>query len=524
MKNIIERKFLGLVLFVLLQMIIVSAQACEESPEQLSIDVENATQMGEDSDNYFIYIPKDGEDPITVTITGSGDIPCPTTEEQCECDEETEAPEAEDDIEFTFEHTVGTQDPEDDSKISWEITSGTAPGEYKFKLTEIKQGYECPEGFSGGVDSKSNTQESREISVWVISVELTGVGYTEDHMITEYLSNTQIDPDGQTFVWTKETNPAHPVAYTKDQAPTAFGRIVIEPSNFPTTEGTLKVKEDGSEVASEGSMNFDGGDNDFSDLSFSGKLPNRVATEEIEYEWFVSLYGEEVTTGSSTTTFHLTADTPSISPLYDLALEKACDYVDGAEDYAGAINSGIGNDNEVYYHPNVSFRPHVLEAYSEAVGCFDNAGLMIYLLDSIGAPNGNLELYWGGTASNQASKYYYHHSPTEWARATTRCIRPVKDSAPENPRFTFHALVELNGIRYDPSYGEVGVPEFTEFAPADIQVDPNQPFPSPGDSDWNRNEHLDPAASLQVGSLADYLENEEDYYCVAPNWDPVLGM
>jgi|GEM_PF-6292242 len=63
----------------------------------------------------------------------------------------------------------------DGPTVKWEVDSSTSPGEYKFKVTKIEQAYKaCPQGWTGGVASKSNTQESDEVTVLAFKIEITG--------------------------------------------------------------------------------------------------------------------------------------------------------------------------------------------------------------------------------------------------------------------------------------------------------------------------------------------------------------
>lgn len=133
--------------------------SCEDTPGQLSLSVSGAT-AGSTANYYVVQIPDPNSGDVTVTLTGSGDTPCP---DECECDGDTQAPAADGDPTYDFTHSVGDRD---NNVITWTISSGTTPGEYTFKLDQITQAYEtCPEGYTGGSSSESNSQASPEVTV-----------------------------------------------------------------------------------------------------------------------------------------------------------------------------------------------------------------------------------------------------------------------------------------------------------------------------------------------------------------------
>ncbi len=153
-----------------------TAIACEETPGPISISVSGA-QASSTPNLYFVEIPEEGK--ITVTITGSGQTPCPTDEEKCSCQHNSDKLVQEEDgeQEFTFSPLgAGTQDPNNGSSVSWDVDSSTSSGEYKFKVIKIEQKYKpCPQGWSGGVSSKSNTQESDEVKIIAVRVRFVQV-------------------------------------------------------------------------------------------------------------------------------------------------------------------------------------------------------------------------------------------------------------------------------------------------------------------------------------------------------------
>jgi len=150
--------------------------ACEETPGQITISVSGA-QAANEQNYYVVEIPEQGQ--TTVTITGSGQAPCPTDADKCTCQHNTDklTPEKDGDLKFTFSPMgAGNQDTNNGPKVTWNVSSSTSPGEYKFKVTKIEQAYkDCPQGWSGGVNAKSNTLASDEITIIAFKIDLKDI-------------------------------------------------------------------------------------------------------------------------------------------------------------------------------------------------------------------------------------------------------------------------------------------------------------------------------------------------------------
>lgn len=146
-------------------------RACEASPEKPTIEVSGTgVQASNQQDYYIVEIPEQGE--IEVQIEGKGQTPCPTNEEKCKCEDKKQDPKKKGEPKFTFTHpSEATQKPTNGTMIKWKVNSSTTPGEYKFTLIKIEQEYEgCPEGWTGGVESKSNIQGA-EVTILAIKVQ-----------------------------------------------------------------------------------------------------------------------------------------------------------------------------------------------------------------------------------------------------------------------------------------------------------------------------------------------------------------
>lgn len=144
----------------------------------------------------------------------------------------------------------------------------------------------------------------------------------------------------------------------------------------------------------------------------------------------------------------------TFSTLYDLALQKACGYANGASNLGTVINNiNTGIDNDINYQPSVSIgTQHPLIAYSTPSGCqcSDLSNVLRGLLRSIGIDGTTLYI-WAG--SNATTLTTYKIGSTGDTFPSFRISRSAHDSAVANPHFRFHSVVSANNTWYDPSYG-----------------------------------------------------------------------
>lgn len=225
--------------------------SCEDTPGQLSLSVSGAT-AGSTANYYVVQIPDPNSGDVTVTLTGSGDTPCP---DDCECDGDTQAPATDGDPTYDFTHSVGDRD---NNVITWTISSGTAPGEYTFRLDQITQTYEtCPAGYTGGSSSESNTQASREVTVlacqvavkeqsdlvlmepWNLEIEINPSNQTPSNVILE-VRRTSETSWGQLYSGTSLTydEPARVSGYAVSRA-----RVTVSGVQLTTEEsGNIEIK------------------------------------------------------------------------------------------------------------------------------------------------------------------------------------------------------------------------------------------------------------------------------------------
>jgi hypothetical protein len=218
-----------------------SSLACEQNPGKISISVSGA-QAASDQNYYVVEIPEQGK--TNVTITGSGQTPCPTDQEKCKCGNESAAPETDGDPKYTFTKAVGEQDPTDGPTVKWEVDSLTSPGEYKFKVTRIEQAYKaCAQGLTGGVSSKSNTQQSDETTVLAYKIETETIATKPQDRKRKKVGvgeevNLTFKPSSITINWSVEGN--------KGSIAPATGTTTIYTAHNETTEGKVRAEFKGA--------------------------------------------------------------------------------------------------------------------------------------------------------------------------------------------------------------------------------------------------------------------------------------
>jgi hypothetical protein len=244
-----------------------------------------------------------------------------------------------------------------------------------------------------------------------------------------------------------------------------FAKFGISPS-APSTNAKIRVKN-GSNVIANKDISVSGTSVTITGISTSSALETTVKTATPTFTWEISFNGGSSWApigNSGPHTMHWTHGTPlspsfkndqgtTFSPLYDLALQKACGYAAGASDVSTLIsNLNTGVDNEINYNPSTSIgTQHPLNAYATSGGCqcSDLSNLLRGLMRSIGIDGTSLYIWAGPNASTNA---IYVVGSTSQA-ASFRIMRAAHDSALTNPHFTFHSVVSANSTWYDPSYG-----------------------------------------------------------------------
>jgi len=85
-----------------------------------------------------------------------------------------------------------------------------------------------------------------------------------------------------------------------------------------------------------------------------------------------------------------------------------------------------------------------------------------------------VDYFWRGTAG---SIIVYHLTSDSWYGPSYQYDRPAEDLASPLPHFLFHALTNVGGVRYDPTYGQPSPGARLESAPgASDQFQPRATF------------------------------------------------
>jgi hypothetical protein len=337
----------------------------------------------------------------------------------------------------------------------------------------------------------------------VLQVAVKEVGFRNDHQLSRYVDGqTHIvvdSPDGTAPTWKSTGNPGHPVAYTKGAMPSVFATFGITPTAPAWVTAKIRVKNGSTVMAQTPTISISGAQVTVSPFNFTQALESTVKRTDAFFTWEISfnggttwnplglsgphiMYWTYATPLSPTfTSFSSSGPGQDFVPLYDLALEKACGYVNG-QSAIGTVLSliNIGVKNEIYYNPSQTLAvfTHPLEVYTQFYHCqcANFASLYRGMIRSIGI-NGQVNYYFGGLTSNQIRTYKW--SSTGDTSVSLQMTENANDFAGANPHFAFHALVNANGTLYDPSYGVTrsSIP-YTETAFNTTPLQSSTAFPS----------------------------------------------
>lgn len=355
------------------------------------------------------------------------------------------------------------------------LTIGSGTGHFSADSQQIWSGPEDPNCLA---PYQLSAQETLQVLPNPPTVTINEVGFTGDHMITKWSNNQAIDsPDGTASTWTSGGT-SLPVAYTKGTTVTMFAKLGINPS-VSTMSAKLRVKN-GSTIIANKDISLSGTNITITGISTSSALESTVKATTPTFTWEISFNGGSTWQSignSGPHTMYWTNATPlsppfkndagnTFSTLYDLALQKACGYANGASDLSTITNNiNTGIDNEINYQPSVSIgTQHPLVAYSTPSGCqcSDLAMLLRGLLRSIGIDGTTLYI-WAGSSATTLTRYKI--GSTGETFPSFRISRSAHDSAEANPHFKFHSVVSTNNTWYDPSYGLIySSLSFTETA------------------------------------------------------------
>jgi hypothetical protein len=325
-----------------------------------------------------------------------------------------------------------------------------------------------------------SAREARAAAHGLERIDLTELGFTGDHMITSVPGwgatpgATIDDPDGSAPIWTS-AGVAHPVAYTKGAAPTMFARFQITPAmTAPVSNVQVRAKVGSvvvgiaSGLTMTGTVLESGGSGQVTGIGGGAALPGSSNAGQlfttIEFEvstdagqiWFAA--------GSAPVSFFLTEATPT--PPGGVLRQDALDIATlaaGLPPVADRLAQMV--QSMVFYDPSVSMpaaftsSDAVMQTLSVPHQCDSQAFLMRYLLMTLGIA-ADVDYFWRGTPS---SVIVYHKGA--WYGPSYQYDRPAEQLAPAQPHFLFHALTNVAGVRYDPTYGQSSVGTILESAP-----------------------------------------------------------
>jgi hypothetical protein len=341
---------------------------------------------------------------------------------------------------------------------------GIPKGDYEIEATF--RGY-AQESAKQYVPPASSTQAN--LSLQPLTVVITEVGFSGGNFFMTKWSDdaaqrtTIINP-----VWTAD-GARLPACYKKGwNAMKLDARVLIFPK--PTQKESLSLRAEIADPAIRFKKNkipiSAGATEAFvSDvLVTSGALVKQVGILTVQVSWSYSWDDGASWEFANATGLHriyVVHDKPLESPLFDLALEKACNYANKettADGAAGKINQGI--PGELKYDPGFLAAGHVLGYFAQTrCLCMNNAALMAYLCRSVGVAATMLYI-WGGVSAKEQTMFSFRKR-----RNSFRVLVGAKDSASLNPHFTYHVQTHAGSKDYDPSYGNVGLISLDETAP-----------------------------------------------------------
>lgn len=338
---------------------------------------------------------------------------------------------------WTVESGPGDGWFDNSSAVSPEFT-GTVPGELVVNVEVLIDGHKI--------------WAVRELTV--LEVRAVSVGFMGDHDISEWPGAGVIGKDvgNDVPVWTS-AGMNDPVCYTVATPPAMFAEFEVSPGIMtPITGVDLRVRSGdvvigyasgltiGDAVINDVASN----DGDVDGIGWGAAIPgsDAVRTSAEAFVWEISPDGGNswlFAGNSGSHTIHWIQADPQENPLYDLALDKACGYVNGSADVAGKIREGIHRD--IPYESgdwHIESNPLTMYAGGRHI-CADFANLMAYLSRSAGL-DAHTELWWGGV---QWSGY------DAWVCVSFGYPITLEHVMPGDYIFPYHAVANVEGMVQD---------------------------------------------------------------------------
>jgi hypothetical protein len=369
------------------------------------------------------------------------------------------------------------------------------------------------------------------------TVNVTDVGFTGDHTMRLYSTYGSIDdPDGSTPTWVRG-GINNPVAYTKGTNPTVFAKFTITPTPARSINALLRIKVGGNVItpAQNVPVTLSGNTVSVSGVTLNGSgLGNSMVKKgTYSFDWEVSLDNGQNWKPAGTSEAHLVywtfaapkgVDCNESDPmdiknctfvnvwgrtgfkyLFDLALEKALVALPSNAQTSDAIAKALAAQVDGYliynpagvatgepdtHHPLIMYENPLFRGLAQ---CSAQANLLRGLLRSIGLDAQTI-YFWGGKPRNPVNLdeggtvyVYPYRSVQGLLPETFKTQRPRSSetlpgfprvTVDANPHFTFHAMVQIDGKYYDPSYGQDIPQGFTNVVfeeVVDLGNGPNSP-------------------------------------------------
>lgn len=355
---------------------------------------------------------------------------------------------------------------------------------------------QCVSGSSSGFSTNFDTCPGPSPSPTPTpTVRIDTVGFTGDFLLRHWDTNPaqrkRIDfPDGTEPTWSRASNPKSAVAYKRGTNPTMFATFTVNPAQSIARPAQIRVKK-GSTIVATKSADIGAGRSEVRDISvsFSGLEAAAVVKRgDYEFTWEVSFDNgsnwqqagksgshkiywtwdnplHDIWRNQVQQTAFPTADGDEDDTLYDEAMQRGAAVAEGRSTVDEIVEKVVKRTaSQLIYDP---CRPDPADVPLRAFGsggkaqCSTNANLVRGLLRSIGI-DATAKYVWGGNANtNQIYLYTYsganqmsfkvkRNPQNEGTNASNTC-----PNVETNPHFQFHALVEVGGKVYDPSYGLV---------------------------------------------------------------------
>ncbi len=330
-----------------------------------------------------------------------------------------------------------------------------------------------------------------DVVIWIypnIGGQIDSLGFKGDHHIHEYSTGDAIDPNDDYPVWFKSPAGSKPTAYTKGTKPTMFVYVTFDQAVPSGTNVTIRAKLGGNIVATK-TTSIQGYAPKIDNIPINTDLENPASVKISNYtlEWELTYDGQNwLPLGSSGPhKIYWTYDLPKTNPfqvlnftaypqIFDRALEIGCGSANGAtqiSNISNAINNAVfaqadynSSQQPFSIHPLLWYTMPGASSRAPASNCAVHASLLAGILKSIGI-DATFQYIWGGKQTDN-TRYWYSYRHPDPNNLTNIIVEAVtlrsnrlaysRSGVPlieANPHFTFHALVKVNNLYYDPSYG-----------------------------------------------------------------------